>query len=124
LAFAMIVAAGMSVVAADKAPSLDGKSFHVQLMKGDAKTGDPDTLSFAAGMFDSSACHQYGFGKSAYTSKNAGSKISFQVHAVGKDESKQVWNGTVDGNKIHGTMTQTDPKGTVTTFRFEGESHA
>lgn len=122
LAFALFLIAGMTIAAAEKKASLDGKSFEVQLMKSYATSGDSDTLSFADGMFDSSACHQHGFGRSAYTAKNTGSAVTFEVHAVAKDQqTKELWKGTVEGNSIHGTMKLTDPKGTVTHYEFQGE---
>jgi hypothetical protein len=120
-ALAILAVVGMTVAGAAKAPSLDGRSFAVKLMKADAKTGDADTLRFSNGMFDSSACHVYGFGESTYTAKNVGKTITFEVHAVAKDASKQTWNGTVEGNRIYGTMKLTDPKGMVTHFKFKGE---
>lgn len=121
-AFALLVAAGMSVAAVEKAPSLDGKSFEVQLTKADAKKGDPDTLTFANGMFDSQACHTYGFGQSVYSVKNVGKAVTFEVRAIAKDRTEQVWNGTVEGKKIHGTMKLTDPEGKVTRYHFKGEA--
>jgi hypothetical protein len=71
-------------------------------------------------MFDSSACHAYGFGKSVYTAHSMGKAITFQVRATSKDKSKETWNGTVEGNNIHGTVKMTDPQGKVKNYTFKG----
>lgn len=118
VAFGLLFIAGVSARGAVEKKALDGKTFTVKLMKGDAKGGDTDTLTFKNGMFDSSACHQYGFGESGYTAKAEGAKVAFEVNATSKTNDKQVWSGTVDGATIQGTMKMTDPKGIVTVFRF------
>lgn len=121
-ALAVLVFAGVTFAGVQKATSLDGKSFEVQLVKDGSTGGTPDTLSFDDGMFDSSACHPYGFGKSTYTAKSSEDAISFQVHATSKDnKSEEIWNGVVRGEQIHGTVKMTDPKGTVTRYKFTGK---
>lgn len=121
-ALAFLVLGGLTVAVAPKATALDGKSFEVQLMKYGSYEGTPDTLSFANGTFDSSACHQYGFGKSMYTVDSSNDAlVSFHVHAVSKDRSQEDWSGTVQGDRIHGTVTMTDSKGTMTRYKFKGK---
>jgi len=100
---------------------LDGRTFEVTLTQADG-TSAADTLVFAEGTLDSTACHEYGFGPAAYlaTLKDGG-VISFESTAESKDGGTNHWRGRVDGNGVQGTLEYTDGKGQLTTYRFEGE---
>jgi hypothetical protein len=118
---ALVIAAGMTAAEARNRALLDGKSFEVVRVREGAKSGEPDTLSFADGMFDSTASHGYGFRRSAYTARSAADIFTFEVHATAKDRSKELWRGTVEGSTIYGTVKLTTPDGAVTRYSFRGE---
>jgi len=80
----------------------------------------PDTLVFGKGVFDSKACHTYGFGKGPYNATRKGENTSFAAFTTSASQGMMAWNGEVKGDKVSGTMTWYPTKGAAKTFSFEG----
>ena len=108
---------------AAKAGMLDGTKWTVELMspKKGAKS-QPDTLAFEKGMFDSSACHAFGFGNGKYRGKkeNAGA-MGFSATTMSGKSGKMQWKGTVKGDAVSGTLLWTPKKGKAETWKFSGK---
>ena len=81
----------------DEAGLLDGKSFFGMFVEKGKTTGDPDTLSFAAGRFRSSACDQYGYGDAPYSVRTDGKLIRFEAETQSPRYGKLLWSGTIEG---------------------------
>jgi hypothetical protein len=79
---------------------LDGKSFFGTFVEKGKTTGDPDTLTFAAGRFRSSACDQYGYGDASYEARPEGNGIRFDVETQSPRYGRLLWSGTVDGKTL------------------------
>jgi hypothetical protein len=79
---------------------LDGKSFFGMFVEKGKSEGDPDTLTFAAGRFRSSACDQYGYGDASYSARAEGGKVFFDAETRSPRYGKLLWSGTVDGKKL------------------------
>src|SRR4051812_37587113 len=98
-AFAIVTVMLLSSYATGAAaPSLDGRTFAVQLSMPDVKV-DQDTIVFNAGTGDSTACHAYGFGsgKATYTAgTGAGAEpVAFAFTTTSAKEGTMEWTGTV-----------------------------
>jgi hypothetical protein len=98
---------------------LDGTRWSVEL-KTEGEKPMPDTLVFEQGMFDSIACHQYGFGKGPYDAKKKGMAATFTAFTTSAREGMMEWSGEVTGDKISGAMTWHPTKGKAKKFTFTG----
>jgi len=101
--------------------ALDGTKWSVTitpLAKGEKPVADK--LVFDRGMFDSTACHQYGFGKAAYTAKREKGATSFTSTTRNAKEEIIRWQGKVMGQKISGTMTWRAKQGAAKNYKFAG----
>jgi hypothetical protein len=98
-------------------PTLAGRSFTVDLKDPSGKA-QPDTLIFTATEADSTACHAYGFGKSAVTyASGAEGMIGFAFVAKNDKGGTMDWKGWVKGDHIEGSAVSTmDGKDTKMTF--------
>jgi len=108
---------------AAKAGMLDGTKWTVDLMspKKGAKPM-PDTLTFEKGMFESSACHAYGFGTGKYRGKmEKASAMGFSAATTSEKSGKMDWKGTVKGDAVAGTMVWHPKKGKMETWKFSGK---
>jgi len=110
-----------ALVFAARTGTLDGKTYSGQLgMDGD-QNGDPDEFIFSNGTFDSTACHQYGYGKGSYEAKTMEEAMTFKAETKSKEGSKMQWNGKVVGDRIDGTATQLSKDDKVLrSFWFKG----
>jgi hypothetical protein len=90
----LLIAIPLTLLAADP---LEGKIFVTLL------DGDNDLLSFQNGMFHSSSCDEWGFGKGAYTTEETGDAISFRATTTSAKDGSMVWTGTVQGRSIKGS---------------------
>lgn len=100
---------------------LDGKVYQVELQ--DAKEGKtiPDTLIFARGTFDSTACRQYGFSAVPYqANREADGSIRFSALATA-GEARNQWNGVVRGTSIEGTLSMQKPGEEAAQWPFRGQ---
>jgi hypothetical protein len=103
---------------AANAPSLDGRTFLVDLTMPDGKA-EKDTLVFNAGTGDSLACHQYGFGGGKATYAGA-EPVTFAFTATSAKEGAMEWTGSVTGGHVVGTAVWTK-EGKAQTLRFAGD---
>jgi len=100
------------------ASPLDGRRFHVSLADGDKRMADD--LSFATGMFDSSACRGFGFGPSSYTARTDAGAVVFEVDAHAGDLVNH-WRGRVEGSRVSGTLVSEKNGAPQAKYAFEGE---
>ncbi len=97
--------------------AMDGKTYDVMLTIPGEKPAS-DTLKFAGGKFESSACTPLGFPQ--WTAYTAGSDPSeFQVTTQHTDGTTMGWKGKIKGDTIEGTAVRT-MKGTPATGTFTG----
>lgn len=82
---------------------LDGKSFAGTFIEKGKSNGDPDTLSFSAGRFRSSACDQYGYSDAAYTAVSDGDAVRFDVETQSSRYGKLIWKGVARGQLLECT---------------------
>lgn len=110
--------AGSSMTAGEIS-SLDGKSFEVVLaFPGEADV--KDTLAFANGKFESTACTPLGFPQhTAYDARRTGDALEFHVVARHPSGTIMDWKGTVKGGSVEGTATRT-MNGQTVTAPFKG----
>ena len=94
--------------------ALDGKKYVAQAVLPD---GTPVTseLSFAGGMFDSSACEKLGFRRGRYTVTQSGDVVTFRAELRTSDGRSEVWTGRIEGNVITGDCV--GPDGTKVSFQ-------
>jgi hypothetical protein len=84
---------------------LDGKVFTGDAgPKGKEADEKGDVITFANGMFHSSSCDQWGYGKAAYKATHVGDAIQFEVETQSEKDGRLVWKGTVRGSDIEGTF--------------------
>ena len=82
---------------------LDGRRFDTTAgMVGKPAHVPSDILSFDAGLFHSSDCDQYEYGKGRYTSRREGDTIHFEAETESPTYGRNVWKGTIRGNTIEG----------------------
>ena len=79
----------------DTTAGMAGKSAHVP----------SDILSFQAGLFHSSDCDQYNYGKGKYTARSEGDAIHFAAETESPTYGRNVWKGVVRGSAIEGEFT-------------------
>jgi hypothetical protein len=128
LACLFLILASSTVMRAAEAAAtgttLAGRSFDI-VTKAPGKDGkeEKDTLVFTATEGDSTACHQYGFGKGpvTYTAKDGG--IGFSFTTKSDKEGTIAWSGTAKGDALSGTMAWTKD-GKTQTSDFTGTASA
>lgn len=83
---------------------LEGRRFDTQAgMAGKAAHVPSDILSFSGGLFHSSDCDQYEYGKGRYTSTaEADGSIRFEAETVSPTYGRNVWKGRVRGRSVEG----------------------
>lgn len=83
---------------------LEGRRFDTQAgMQGKAAHVPSDILSFAGGLFHSSDCDQYEYGKGRYTSRvEADGSIRFEAVTESPSYGRNEWKGRVRGRNIEG----------------------
>ncbi len=89
---------------AEAGDGLEGRRFDTRAgMQGKDAHVPSDILSFAGGLFHSSDCDQYEYGKGRYTSR-AGADGSIHFEAVTESPSygRNEWKGVVHGRSVEG----------------------
>jgi hypothetical protein len=76
----------------DTTAGLVGKPMHVP----------SDILSFQAGLFHSSDCDQYEYGKGRYSARSEGDAVHFEAETTSPSYGRNVWKGVVRGQAIEG----------------------
>lgn len=102
------------------APSLDGRTFVIDMREAGKTESSKDTLTFAEGKFRSKGCDQYGFGDATYTVSNRGEGVAFSASAQSETEGRMEWTGTVTGNGIEGTAVWTKEGQAPITYQYSG----
>lgn len=84
--------------------ALDGRRFDTKAgMVGKEAHVPSDILSFAGGLFHSSDCDQYEYGKGRYSSSTEpDGSIRFEAETVSRSYGRNVWKGRVQGRSIEG----------------------
>ncbi|MCW5636476.1 MAG: hypothetical protein KIT17_24295 [Rubrivivax sp.] len=104
----MIAAAALFVAPAAHAQAelLDGKVFSVKEGEAGKPANLDNVLTFAAGLFHSKACDEWGYGKGTVKASREGEAIRFEAETLSeKYGTRQVWKGTIRGDTIEGTKT-------------------
>ncbi len=102
---------------------LDAAKWKVELMP-EGGEPMPDTLAFRRGMFDSIACHQYGFGWGPYDAKKVDGATTFTAFTISPDQGMMMWTGEVKGDAISGTLDWYPAKGKEKKLTFRGTKEA
>ena len=86
------------------ADALEGRRFDTQAgMVGKSAHVPSDVLSFADGLFHSSDCDQYQYGKARYTTRiEIDGSIHFESETESPTYGRNVWRGVVRGRTIEG----------------------
>ncbi len=100
-----------------------GTVWFVRITEKGAKSGMTDALVFREGMFDSLACHRFGFGRGKVEETKSGSEIKFAATTKSATEGTRAWSGTRKGKAISGTMKWTPAKGAAKEYTFAGTLH-
>ncbi len=86
--------------------SLDGRRFDTTAgMAGKPAHVPSDILSFSEGLFHSSDCDQYAYGKGRYSAKAEGDAIYFEAVTESPTYGRNTWKGWVRGPLIEGQFT-------------------
>ena len=101
---AVLLLAGPWAGPASAQTSLEGRRFDTQAgLVGKPAHVPSDILSFADGLFHSSDCDQYEYGKGKYTSSvEADGSIRFEAETVSPTYGRNTWKGRVVGRSIEG----------------------
>jgi hypothetical protein len=113
---AALLAPGLT--AAEQA-TLAGKSYDIE-MKDPSGKAQKDTLIFTASDGDSTACHEYGFGKGPVTYSAADGGTGFTFTTKSEKSGTMVWKGTAKGSTIEGTAVMTGKDGKDMNYTFSG----
>jgi hypothetical protein len=93
--------------------ALDGRTFVGMICEGNKTTGDEDTINFSSGGFESVACRPYGFAITPYTTSTDGGATRFTATAINAGGDQNLWEGTLNGSEMTGTMKHMDASGKV-----------
>ena len=83
---------------------LDGRTFVGETGSKGKKADGPDTLTFANGLFRSSACDSYGFGEAPYVTSLVKDGVRFEATTKSTLHGKIVWSGVIRGDQLEGTF--------------------
>jgi hypothetical protein len=107
------VARPAETTAASQGTLLDGRTYKADAVLPDGTRVSSD-LSFANGMFDSSACEGLGFHAGRYTVSKNGDVVTFRAELSKSDGTTEVWTGRIDGDSLDGDCV--GPDGTRVKF--------
>jgi hypothetical protein len=91
---------------------VDGRGFLAEASLPDGSKISSE-LSFAKGVFDSSACEKMGYSAGPYIARRDGDAIAFRAQMKGKD-GVETWNGRIVGDVVEGTVQ--GPDGSILPF--------
>jgi hypothetical protein len=80
---------------------LDGRTYKAEAVLPDGTRVSSD-LSFASGMFDSSACEGLGFHAGRYAVSTSGDVVTFRAELKKSDGTTEVWTGRINGDALDG----------------------
>lgn len=117
--------AALHAAAATAAPTLDGRSFAIELVEDDTgKAQGKDTLVFAAGSGECEAAgKKYGYAKGLYTAVKGKTKgdVMFRFTMTSAEHGDLVFEGTVQAKGVQGKRTWSKPGKTPIVHRFTGQ---
>lgn len=82
---------------------LDGRTFFVRTGEKGKPVDHDDYMIFRDGMFVSSACVEYNFGKSSYSAREEGNGIRFRAEMTSPAFGTMYWEGIVRGDFMEAT---------------------
>jgi hypothetical protein len=113
------------MLSAAAAPSLDGRSFVVELVEADSgKAQGKDTLVFAEGSGECQAAgKKYGYAKGLCTVAKGKAKgeMTFRFTMTSAEHGELLFEGSVQGKAVQGKRTWSKPGKTPIVHRFSGE---
>lgn len=87
--------------------ALDGMQFKAGIVRAD-NVGKvqplEDELIFEDGKFISMICKRFNFTPAPYWIRSDGNRVHFLAELSSPTDGKMIWEGTLDGNKLDGTM--------------------
>ena len=89
------------------ASMLDGRTFSARIVRDgadDQNRGLGDTLSFSGGKFSSKICRRFNFVDAPYWIRFENGKVLFRVELKSPTDGTMVWQGTISGDTLQGTM--------------------
>jgi hypothetical protein len=95
--------AGASVLGTGTSGLLDGRTFFVRAGEKGKSVDHDDYMVFRDGMFVSSACVEYNFGKSSYSAAVEGNGIRFRAEMTSPTVGTMYWEGIVRGDVMEAT---------------------
>lgn len=105
LSFALIVYVLNPSHAQAAAGALDGKAFIADAgERGKAADEKGDVITFADGVFHSSLCDKWGYGKGEYKVTGGTESINFEAETVSAKDGRLQWKGTIKGDIIEGSF--------------------
>jgi hypothetical protein len=108
--------------ASPRSLALDGRAYDVILETPDAPA-QKDTLRFANGQFESTACTTLGFPEwSDYEARADGDSIPFHVLSKHPSGTTMDWHGSVKGDSVEGTANRA-MNGKTDVLKFKGSLH-
>jgi len=94
----------------ETAGELDGFTFVGRTGEKGSEEGYEDTFIFVSGTFRSTACDEYGFNATPYTTTpEEGDVVVFDAVAFSEAEGAMTWHGRVDGEDLEGTVVWEKP---------------
>lgn len=114
------------VLAAAAVPTLDGRSYAVDLVEDDTgKAQGRDTLVFTGGFGEcQTAGKKYGYAKGLCTvvgNPKAKAEVTFRFTMTSAEHGELLFEGTVKGKAVQGKRTWSKPGKTPIVHRFTGE---
>lgn len=92
---------------AASASMLDGRTYSARIVRDGAdgeNRGLGDILSFSAGNFSSQICRRFNFVDAPYWIRFEGGKVLFRVELKSPTDGTMLWQGTISGDTLQGTM--------------------
>ena len=112
------------MLSAAAAPSLDGRSFVIELVEHDSgKAQGKDTLVFAEGFGDCQAAgKKYGYAKglSTVVKGKAKGELAFRFVMTSAEHGELLVEGTIQGKTVQGKRTWSKPGKTAIVHSFSG----
>lgn len=86
---------------------LEGQTFRASIVRSseaDQAKSLGDTLTFSNGLFGSALCRRYNFPDVPYWIRRDRDQVHFLAEMTSPTDGKMVWQGTIKGGNLEGTM--------------------
>ena len=105
MSFVLIVSASNPSNTQAAVGALDGRAFIADAgERGKAADEKGDVITFADGVFHSSLCDKWGYGKGDYKVTGSAEAINFEAETVSAKDGRLKWKGTIKGDTIEGSF--------------------